>query len=74
MEEHFKDPRIVLSHSLRQTGISEKESLVIALDAGSSQTIVDNEYLKSNFNFSREIKIKVLGVVAKFYVGDMIDD
>lgn len=69
MEENIEDPRILLSKSLQKKGIAEKDSIIIALDAGSSQVIVDSDYVKNNFNFSKEIEIKILNAVKKFYAG-----
>ena len=68
MERCIKDPRIILSKALQRIGLIEKDSIIIALDAGSSQTVVDNKYLRNNFNFSRKIRSEILNTITKFYL------
>lgn len=70
---HFEDPRIVLSEDLKQIGLVEKDAITIALDAGSSQTIINIEYLINNFDFSKDILSEILNLVSRFYLGQLSD-
>lgn len=74
MKAYFNDPRITLSKALKQIGIVEKDAIVIALDAGSSQTIVDNQYLQNNFMFTKETRTNILELITKFYSGRFSDN
>lgn len=73
MNTHFEDPRIALSEELKQIGLVEKDAITISLDAGSSQTVVNNEYLTRNFYFSKNILAQILIMVSKFYKGQFSD-
>lgn len=63
------DPRIILQNKLIELGLNRKEAFLIAIEAGSSQSIVDKEYLIEEFNFSRELLEMVVDAVGRFYVG-----
>ena len=62
------DGRIMLMNKLVNIGVDKKLATVIALDAGSSQTIVSSEYL-SNCDLSENIKEKVISELFNFYMG-----
>jgi len=62
------DERIILMNRLVNIGVDKKLARVIALDAGSSQVIVDSEYL-SNCDLSENIKEKLIFELFNFYVG-----
>lgn len=64
------DPRIVLKDELIAIGISSKQASIIALDTGSSQVIVNKEYLE-DFSFSKIITTKALAMITKFYNGEL---
>ena len=71
----MSDPRLVLSDELQSLGVNETLAAIIALDAGSSQAVVDEEYLKSTIEISENYDIKqVLEAINKFYSGAMFDD
>ena len=74
MEENIDEPRITLSKSLQKIGLAEKDSIIISLDAGSSQVVVDSDYVRNNFNFSKEMRSKVLNNIKKFYAGYFYDN
>ncbi len=67
----MNDPRIILKEELINLGFTQIDAAIIALDSGSSQTIVNEEYL-SDFKISKQQKVKVLDFVLKFYQGDLI--
>ena len=64
----MKDEREFLYKELINIGIDEHFAFEIALDAGSSQTFVNKDYLK-DFEFDNKKLRKVLNVVGKWYVG-----
>jgi hypothetical protein len=66
----MKDPRIVLKNELIAIGILSKQASIIAIDTGSSQVIVNKEYL-DDFNFSKIITTKALAMITKFYNGEL---
>lgn len=66
----MRDPRIFLKNELMAIGILSKQASIIALDAGSSQVIVNKEYL-NDFKFSKIITTKALAVITKFYNGEL---
>ncbi len=70
----ISDPRIVLKGKLLETGISKAEATAISLEAGSSQTTVDREYLDTNYHFSNKIKIEILYSIGKFYSGSLVEN
>lgn len=55
----MKDPRIVLKEKLIKIGVSDKNAMIIALDAGSSQVKIDNRYLKK-FKYSNDKITKII--------------
>ena len=65
------DPRIILKEKLINLGFTQIDAAIIALDTGSSQTIVNKEYL-SDFKIGKQQKVKALDFVIKFYQGDLI--
>lgn len=69
----MSDPRIVLKEELIAIGILSKQASIIALDAGSSQVIVNKEYL-DDFKFFKIITIKVLAMITKFYNGELSEE
>jgi hypothetical protein len=66
----MRDPRIVLKDELIAIGILSKQASIIALDTGSSQVIVNKEYL-DDFKFSKIITTKALATITKFYNGEL---
>ena len=66
----MSDLRIVLKEELIAIGILSRQASIIALDAGSSQVIVNKEYL-DDFKFSKIITIKALAMITKFYNGEL---
>jgi hypothetical protein len=66
----MKDPRIVLKNELIAIGILSKHASIIALDTGSSQVIVNKEYL-DDFNYSKTITNKALAMITKFNNGEL---
>ncbi|HQF41908.1 MAG TPA: hypothetical protein PK073_03265 [Ignavibacteriaceae bacterium] len=67
------DPRIVLSQELIKIGITYSDAMTIALDAGSSQVVVNNIYLKE-YNYSRAIRTQALSLIGKFYSGELFEN
>ncbi len=55
-----------LAEELQKMGLTKLQSITIALDAGSSQCVVDEEYL-STFDIDKETKVKVNSKVKDFY-------
>lgn len=64
----MKDERKILKEELVSIGISEYEATIIALDAGSSQTIVDIEYLRK-IKIPKHLINQALQKITKFYFG-----
>jgi hypothetical protein len=69
----MRDPRIILNEELSRAGIKQKDAYMIALDAGSSQVIVDEEYL-STLDYSEQIKKVALNLIVKFYTGKLFEE
>jgi len=55
-----------LAEELQKIGLTKLQSITIALDIGSSQCVVNEEYL-SNFDIDIETKNKVNSKVKDFY-------
>ena len=66
------DPREKLKRELMILGVDDYKSTVISLDAGSSQCIVNKEYLKS-LKIDGDIFDKVNQKVIDFYCGEIND-
>lgn len=64
----MNDPRIILRDKLIENGLLFKDANLIALDAGSSQTYVDIEYLVE-LSLSETLLEKTLKLVSDFYSG-----
>ena len=69
----MKDPRIILKEELISIGILANQATAIALDSGSSQVIVNKEYL-DEFNFNKGISKKALAIVNKFYNAELFEE
>ena len=69
----MEDPRIILKQKLIKVGILPQDANLIALEAGSSQALVNKKYLIS-FQYSEKIRKKALNVVRLFYNGHFIGD
>jgi len=69
----MRDPRIILNEELSRAGIKQKDAYMIALDAGSSQVIVDKEYL-SALDYSEQIKKVALNLIVNFYTGKLFEE
>ncbi|NJN98439.1 MAG: hypothetical protein HC875_32300 [Anaerolineales bacterium] len=65
-----RDPRMVLFDKLRRLGLKEREAWPIALDAGSSQTSIDREYLYSIDLAEQALQDKILFLITRFKLGD----
>ena len=66
-------PRIILRDQLIANGLLFKDANLIALDAGSSQTYVDSEYLEG-FGLSKTLFKITLKLVSDFYSGKLFLD
>ena len=64
----MNDPRIILRDKLIENGLLFKDANIIALDAGSSQTYVDIEYLE-DFGLSESLLDMTLKLVLDFNSG-----
>ena len=64
----MNDPRIILRDKLIENGLLFKDANIIALDAGSSQTYVDIEYLE-DFGLSESLLDMTLKLVSDFNSG-----
>lgn len=69
----MEDPRIILQNELIKVGIKHTDAHIISLDAGSSQVVVNREYL-SDFEYSKQIRKVALSVVIKFYTGELFEE
>ena len=69
----MSDPRIILKEELISIGIVGHEASIIALDAGSSQVIVNKEYL-DEFKYHKSKSNKALAMITKFYNGELSID
>lgn len=67
----MNDPRIILKDKLIENGLLFKDANLIALDAGSSQTFVDVEYLKELGLSASHLEI-TLKLVLDFYSGKLL--
>ena len=68
----MKDEREILKERLMKVGIDESNSTTIALDAGSSQCIVNELYLIESGIPSQFIK-KALKEIVLFYMGELFE-
>lgn len=50
----MNDPRRILMEKLTEIGFSQSDAIIIAMDVGSSQALVNDEYL-NNFRYSDTI-------------------
>lgn len=64
----MKDPRLRLKKKLEKEGVSVEDASTISLEAGSSQSIVDRDYLK-RFTYPKKTIKKCLKKINKFYSG-----
>jgi hypothetical protein len=69
----MNDSRIILKEELISIGIVANQASIIALDAGSSQVIVNKEYL-DEFKFHKSISNKALAMITKFYNGELSEE
>jgi hypothetical protein len=67
----MNDPRIILRDKLIDNGLSFKDASLIALDAGSSQTYVDIEYL-ADLNLPENLLNSALKYIFDFYSGGIL--
>lgn len=67
------DPRVILKNELIKIGILISDANIIALDAGSSQVVVNSLYLKE-FNYSLKIRNIALKLIGKFYSGELFEN
>jgi hypothetical protein len=66
----MNDPREVLKKELIKIGIGDSKSALIALDAGSSQCILNTEYL-NELQIDKMLRKKVEKIIYKFYSGQL---
>lgn len=66
------DPREILQQELERIGISTNQAALIALEAGSSQCVVNKKYLKE-LEIDNLILDKVHQKVIEFYTGELFD-
>lgn len=69
----MNDPRIILRDKLIENGLFFKYANLIALDAGSSQTFVDIEYLDELGLSPTQLEI-TLKLVMDFYSGKLLSE
>ena len=69
----MSDIRIIFKEELIKIGILENDATVIALDVGSSQVAVNNEYFE-DFNYSENVKKTALVLTGKFYSGELSEE
>lgn len=69
----MNDPRIILRYKLIENGLLFKYANLIALDAGSSQTFVDIEYLDELGLPPTQLEI-TLKLVMDFYSGKLLSE
>jgi len=62
------DPREILLNELVSSGIPKTLAYSVSLDAGSSQAIIDKEYLEE-LKISKEMEEIILEKVSRFYFG-----
>jgi hypothetical protein len=67
------DDRLILAKKLVSIGVESKIASFIALDAGSSQCVVNRAYLE-DCNISKELIADSLDIITSFYCGDLVDD
>ena len=67
-ELNSNDERNILMNKLMNLGVEDKTAKIIALDAGSSQVIVNREYLKE-YDFSDKIREQIIKELCHFYMG-----
>ena len=68
------DPREILSQKLQEIGIDERRAQTIALDAGSSQVLVDREYLEYDLDiYQEDLLEKADMIIHSFYSGNLED-
>lgn len=69
-----EDPRTILSNELQLLEIPEYVAGVIAMDAGSSQVVVDEYYLKTVIENGEDHDMKrALRVIGDFYSGALFE-
>jgi len=64
------DERVILSNKLQSLGISKEKSVLIALDAGSSQIVVNRKYLL-DINIPMKLLEPTLKEIIQFYMGEL---
>lgn len=67
------DPRTILEEKLLSIDIEKSKALLIAIEAGSSQAVVDRDYLVEINIPDSHIK-QCFELVVKFYMGYFSDD
>lgn len=69
----MNDTRVILKDELIKIGILISDSDTIALDAGSSQVVVNLLYHKE-FNYLQRIRTLALKLIGKFYSGELFEN
>ncbi len=70
MENYFDDDRVILKKILCYIGISEKKSGIIAVEAGSSQCVVNEDYLLE-IGIPDYLINKAMNFINMFYRGEL---
>ncbi len=68
--EDERDPREIFADELTKIGVPKEEADSIALDAGSSQVIVNKAYLRE-LNLPEKVAAKAWKLSIKFYTGEL---
>ncbi|MGB3454486.1 MAG: hypothetical protein WBA59_11745 [Moheibacter sp.] len=58
---------------LTEIGFSQSDAIIIAMDVGSSQALVNDEYL-NNFRYSKNKRLLALNFICNFYTGVLFED
>ena len=64
-----RDDSVLLMEDLIKLGLKEEDAELIAIEAGSSQIMVNKSYLNT-FPISSRIKSEVLKKICNFYIGE----
>ena len=54
-------------NQLELLGVNKKDAGIIAIETGSSQTVVNSIYLK-RFGYNMQLQVKIRNIICKFYM------
>jgi len=63
----FDDERVLLMNQLELLAVNKKDARIIAIETGSSQTVVNSIYLK-RFGYNMQLQVKIRNIICKFYM------